>query len=401
MYKKIIDKIQKSKVTDVKWLTLFTIFFIFFAIEAPLTTSAGIYLKKSGNEQLFGTLLSFKTLSLIIMPILIPMITGIFGNIILVQIGVIIGSIFSLLIITTQFGTVGLLFYFPFLIRIFNISLVPFISKQTSSKYRSFVFAVRDVFLYLGISVGYGLVAILCGSTLNMKPIILISFIGFILILLLSIILSKKFTVIKKKPASSKKLNFPWNQIKNKKTLFTFISIKVLVTWTGLSCAFIPIYANDLGIKVNTLFGTFSIAYAIIPFVGLISSLMTQKSRKNWYIFDLVFDIVPLTMLIIVKDNYLFLFAIILIQFKDFVKPVSVAYFFDSFTKEEADAAWSLSASITAIFALIIPFIINYLYTISPTLMFSSCIFTALISGILALLFLPESQEFCLKKSLI
>jgi predicted MFS family arabinose efflux permease len=90
------------------------------------------------------------------MPMIVSKMATQFGNVKFVERALLI---LALVFFLTFFFTVDVYIFvifltLPFFIRIFNSSLNPYIGRESSEETGAYIFAVRDVFLYLGAAFG-------------------------------------------------------------------------------------------------------------------------------------------------------------------------------------------------------------------------------------------------------
>lgn len=378
------------------WIYIFLVFFLFFMMESSFDLATPIFLEEKNIAYLWGIVMTVNSISLVIMPLLISNFCKHYGNISCAKWSMLfLALVFSLNFFCENIYIV-LIFLFPFFIRIFNNSLTPFISKMSSSSDRSKVFAVRDFFLSAGISVGLLATGLINRENVNLSGLINI----YTLILLIIVVLLWIYPTDKKQKTDTptnfnfkKMFQFPWNEIQNKKVTLYFIIIFTGVAWIGTSIAFLPLYATRVGLAPLEIFSSYGISYVIVSLLGIFCAIFDNShKRREWYIFDLGFDLIPLILICIFTNSFLIILAIILIQLKDFVKPISLAYFFDCFTDSEADHAWAVVATVSSLASLVFPLLISYLFDNYSILIFQISIIVALLITIFGYLTLPRKQ---------
>lgn len=365
-------------------------------VEAPFIIGTPLFLYEQNQEGIYAIILTIEQVSLIIMPILVTKTASKIGNLTLAKWAIFGLLICFVLMFFTNLMIYVLFFIFPFFMRIFNNSLTPYINMNSNQEEKQIIFAVRDVFLYIGVATGLFLSSLLTISGLTFLNITKMMTIVLLIELVILILLKDKTSIKKSKPAKNNKfLSFPWKDIKHKKRLFIFILIDIGVIWIGTAISYLPLYATKIGYNTSWIYTAYSISYFLIPFLAVFTThITTSTSRKKWYLFDLSFDVIPLIM-IIFSSNYvnLLFISIVFISFKDFVKPISLTYFFDCFDREESNSVWGMSASVGALISLPFPFILLLIFNYSSIFIFLISVIIAITITIIAYFNLPGYQK--------
>ncbi|MFH1728421.1 MAG: MFS transporter, partial [Pseudomonadota bacterium] len=269
-----------------EYFLIFTVFFLFFFCEAPFSVGSSIYLKNQNFEELWAYILTASNISILIMPLIISRFSQKFGNINVLTFSlVIVIAIFSLVLF--KFNYVYLAFFsFPFFIRVFNNTLTPYIAKIENDHEKSLVFSIRDIFLSLGIACGFLFSSYLAIDSFNFKSNVFI----VTTILIIIFIVIKVFKTNDTKIVANKKLKLfqlPFKEVNNKKSLAAFIIISSGLSWVLITVSFLPIYLTSLGFESKFIFDYYSLAYFIVPFLGLIAAMKLKNINKKYiYIFD-------------------------------------------------------------------------------------------------------------------
>ncbi|MHA1487808.1 MAG: MFS transporter, partial [Promethearchaeota archaeon] len=339
-------------------------------------------------------ILIVEQISIIIMPLLVTRVSSIIGNLRLAKWATVTLSIFFFLSFFTESILLILFFTFPFFLRIYNNSLNPYISKTSGPDSRSFVFAIRDFFLYLGVATGLVVSTIIFTEDF--------SFLNLIRFFSVVFLVSAGFLFLKKeehKPKDHKNhislFSFPLKKVSNKRTLIVFVLIFTGFTWIMYVIKYIPLYFVDIGFLPSEIFFTYALTYLAVPFMAIVASLfVTEKNLKKWYLFDIIIDIVPFTLILFAGlDISIAVFALLFIQLRDFLGPIGIAYFFNSFDEDEQNEAWGVLGTFNSLVALPFPLLVSVLFGFDPTYLFVITVITILIVFVIAYSLLPNKNK--------
>ena len=333
-------------------------------------------------------------ISIIIMPLIVTRISSLIGNIKFAKWATIILSFFFFLSFFTDSILIILFFIFPFFLRIYNNSLNPYISKTSEPDTRSFVFAIRDFFLYLGVATGLVVSTII--FTVDFSFLNLIRFLSAILLISAGFLFFKK----EQREHSDQKskisiFSFPLKKVNNKKTLLIFILIFTGFTWIMYVIKYIPLFLVGVGFLPSEIYFSYALTYLGVPFMAIVASLFaTEKNLKKWYLFDIIIDIVPFTLLVFAGfDISIAIFALLFIQLRDFLGPIGIAYFFNSFHENEQNEAWGVLGMFNSLIALPFPLLVSVLFGFNPIYLFIITVATILIVFFIAYLLLPSKNR--------
>jgi len=391
---KISFQHHKKVLFSKKWIFLFCSFFFFFFAVSSYDLGISLYLKSVNLEILWPFILIVEQISIIVMPLLVTRISSIIGNLKLAKWATVTLSIFFFLSFFTESVLLILFFTFPFFLRIYNNSLNPYISKTSEPDSRSFVFAIRDFFLYLGVATG-----LVVSTIIFTKDF---SFLNLIRFFSLVFLVSAGFLFLKKeelKPNDHKNhislFSFPLKKVSNKRTLVVFILIFTGFTWIMYVIKYIPLYFVDIGFLPSEIFFTYALTYLAVPFMAIVASLFaTEKNLKKWYLFDIIIDIVPFTLILFASlDISIAIFALLFIQLRDFLGPIGIAYFFNSFEEDEQNEAWGVLGTFNSLIALPFPLLVSVLFGYNPAYLFIITVITILIVFVIAYSLLPSKNK--------
>jgi len=391
---KISFQHHKKVLFSKKWIFLFCSFFFFFFAVSSYDLGISLYLKSVNLEILWPLILIVEQISIIVMPLLVTRISSRIGNLKLAKWATVTLSVFFFLSFFTESILLILFFTFPFFLRIYNNSLNPYISKTSEPDSRSFVFAIRDFFLYLGVATG------LIVSTIIFTEDF--SFLNLIRFFSVVFLVSAGFLFLKKedhKPKDHKNhislFSFPLKKVSNKRTLIVFILIFTGFTWIMYVIKYIPLFFIDIGFLPSEIFFTYALTYLAVPFMAIVASLFaTEKNLKKWYLFDIIIDIVPFTLILFAGlDISIAIFALLFIQLRDFLGPIGIAYFFNSFNENEQNEAWGILGTFNSLIALPFPLLVSVLFGYNPAYLFVITVITILIVFVIAYSLLPNKNK--------
>ncbi len=394
-----------SKLFSKELVLLYLTFCVFFMLNEIIGLGGDLFFTENDELIILSALKIFGTISLIFLPILIVRLSTKIGNICVARIAVIALSMLGALIFLDERLIYLYIFSFPVIIRLINNGLNPYIikiSKNTESLQDNLskVFSIRDFFLYLGCGLGA-----LTGSILKkINPSYEFLFqmsASIILILLVILFLGFKTQNSKIKPEEDEKEKvemdnkMKFKDIKNKKYLIVFLLISCLNSFIGTLFVFLPTLAFFSGLNVIDIFQSFSIGYIVVAFLSIALAFITPKSKKKAiYLIDLIFDVIPLGLILFSNGNLIIMsIAIILFIGRDFIKPISMDYFFSWFSSKEIEYIWGLIGTIPSLisfgFTIIIPVLIVTNWKI-PILI---AIGIAVIVTIIAFKWLPSTKN--------
>ncbi|MHA1647355.1 MAG: MFS transporter [Promethearchaeota archaeon] len=394
-----------SKLFSKELVLLYLTFFVFFMLNEIIGLGGDLFFTENEEYIFLSALKIFGTISLIFFPMLIVRLSTKIGNIWVARIAVIVLSILGALIFLDERLIYPYIFTFPVIIRLINNGLNPYIIKKSKNSdplqdNLSKVFSIRDFFLYLGCGLGALIGTIL--KKLNPSYIFLFQTTTIIILILLAILFfglkpqkskEEPGLIEKEKVEADNKMKF--KDIKNKKYLVIFLVISCLNSFIGTLFVFLPTLAFFSGLNVIDIFQSFSIGYIIVAFLSIGIAFIAPKSKKKTiYLIDLIFDVIPLSLILFSNGNLIIMsIAIILFIGRDFIKPISMDYFFSWFSSNETEYIWGLIGTIPSLvsfgFTLLIPILIVINWKI-PILI---AIAIAVVITIIAFKWLPSSKN--------
>ncbi len=399
-----------SKLFSKELVLLYLTFFVFFMLNEIIGLGGDLFFTENEEYIFLSALKIFGTISLIFLPMLIVRLSTKIGNIWVARIAVITLSILGSLIFIDDRLIYLYIFTFPVIIRLINNGLNPYIikkSKDTASlqKNLSKIFSIRDFFLYLGCGLGALIGTIL--KKINPSYVFLFQTSASIILILLAILFFglknqkskgepeevEKIKEEKEKVETENKMKF--KDIRNKKYLLIFLLISCLNSFIGTLFVFLPTLAFFSGLAVIGIFQSFSIGYIVVAFLSIGIAFFTPESKKKGiYLIDLIFDVIPLGLILFSNKNLIIMsIAIIFFIGRDFIKPISMDYFFSWFNSNETEYIWGLIGTIPSLasfgFTLVMPFLIVMNWKI-PILIAMGI---AVVITIIAFIWLPSTKK--------
>ncbi len=404
-----------SKLFSKELVLLYLTFCMFFMLNEIIGLGGDLFLTENDELLILSALKIFGTISLIFLPILIVRLSTKIGNIWVARIAVITLSILGALIFFDERLIYLYIFTFPVIIRLINNGLNPYIikiSKKTDSLQDNLskVFSIRDFFLYLGCGLGALFGTILKKINPSYEFLFQISA-SIILILLVILFIGLKpqnskiklevndkveemeEKIEKEEVETDNKMKF--KDIKNKKYLVIFLVISCLNSFIGTLFAFLPTLAFFTGLNVIDIFQAFSIGYIIVAFLSIGIAFVAPKSKKKAiYLIDLIFDVIPLGLILFSNGNLIIMsIAIILFIGRDFIKPISMDYFFSLFSSKETEYIWGLIGTIPSLFSFGFTLLMPILIVINWKIPIFISIAIAVVVTIIAFKWLPSTKN--------
>ena len=379
---------------------IYVAFFGFFFVFENVSILAPIYLEKKTNSVYYVSLFfSLANAVGVIFPLIGRLITSKVSRSSLVNIVFLIMS--SMLIMTAYIEKTLPLFIIFLLIfglkNIFNQALNPYIGNLNNFDTDK-VFAIRDLFLFLGAGLGLSLSSILKNNNLTWAKtsfiLALLSIIIFIILRIINVSIQPVMELNRtEKRVSTMKNKF--TRFENKRNLAVLIIMYISGYFVSSLFQFLPIICIKNNVKEASILLIYSISYYAVPILSLLSVKYFEKTdRKYIFIFDHLFDILPILLLVLIPGNSIILLLILVIfNIKDIVSPISIAYFFNCFSESDGNTAWALVGAIANTFSILSPIIIGMLFEKSIFLMEILIIISLLVTGIVGIILLPKQQK--------
>ena len=399
-----------SKFFSKELVFLYLTFCVFFMLNEIIDLGGDLFFTENEELIILSGLKIFGSFSLIFLPVLIVRLSTKIGNIWVARIAVITLVLFGTLIFIDKRLIYFYIFTFPVIRRFINNGLNPYIikkSKNTDSLQDNLskVFSIRDFFLYLGCGLGALIGTIL--KSVNPSYEFLFQISASIILILFAILflglkpqktigkpgVIEKVEKIEEKIETDNKMKF--KDIKNKKYLTIFLVIECLNTFIGTVFIFLPTLAFFSGLNVTEIFQSFSIGYMVVAFLSIGLAFIAPKSKKKAiYLIDLIFDVIPLGLILFSNGNLIIMsIAIILFIGRDFIKPISMDYFYSWFSSKETEYIWGLIGTIPSLVSLGFTLLIPILIVINWKIPILISIIIAVGVSIIAFKWLPSTKN--------
>lgn len=391
-YKDILNK---------KNMVFFLFYFFFFVFNGPLENLITLNIKASGfSEAHIGIFMSVLALINIISPTVISLFSSRYDYFVITLLGLALSLAGALLIGLAEAGvwifllSAGIIYGRYFI----NYSIgnkISFAVKNGRSKF----FAVRDLFLFGGISLG-GFISSLLLKKYEIRMVyLLFAFAVFLPLIMVAVIKKKELILPEKQNAQTiglfslgnKRSKIALKAIMRNRTFMGFVLVKVLTVFYGSALAFLPILATQVGFSISnimSLISAITIANCIISF--FLAYLADIKNKKLIYILDILVDAIPAIIFIASKSPTLFLVGYICVLLKDSLAPISFSYYFDCLDGEMGELFVGMLDSVGNVLGFLMPALIGFLWTISYQLVFAIGLLGIIGSAACAYVLLPE-----------
>lgn len=286
----------------------------------------------------------------------------------------------------------------------FNYSLGNDINYEIAEEHRGKYFAVRDLFLYGGISLGLFLGGQLV-KIVNVNGMYAAAGMLYILPLIMIFVVQRECSTGKDKQKSDSAVDaedetqerVSWNvfrRIAGDKKFWSYMIVKFFANIYGVAMEYLPLYALTIGISVSNVMSIFSFM-TLFNAVGalFVSHMGDRKGRKWFYVFDIGFDALPAMIFLLSHNVIIFVIGIVLSMVKDVFASVSFAYFYDVFDDHNGTIILGIVESFSSAVGIIMPVVIGWVWEFSPQLVFGIGAVGCLLSAGVAAVFLPNKRH--------
>lgn len=283
----------------------------------------------------------------------------------------------------------------------FNYSLGNDINYEIEEEHRGKYFAVRDLFLYGGISLGLFLGGQLVRIS-NVSNVYAVAGVLYILPLVMIFVVCRECGAGKNgrnedsiaDDESPERVSWSvFRTIAGDKKFWSYMIVKFFANIYGVAMEYLPLYALTIGISVSNVMSIFSFM-TLFNAVGalFVSHLGDLKGRKWFYVFDIGFDALPAMIFLLSHNVPVFVIGIILSMVKDVFASVSFAYFYDVFEDHNGTIILGIVESFSSAVGIIMPVVIGWVWEFSPKLVFGIGAAGCLLSAGVAAVFLPDKK---------
>lgn len=377
-----------------KYVSIYLIYFFFFMADGPIQEMVSVLLVEKGlSAKHYSFYLALVNACGAVLPMMVSLISAKWNaNKVAVTVlaaavtcGFLLGLTEVKVVIFVAVIVLGIT-------RIcFNYSFGSYINYEISEGHRARYFSLRDLFLYGGISAGLFFGArIADGNGVGSMYMYCALFYVVTITLILRIDKRKcEYRTTENEMREQKRVS----SVIREKRFWAYLAIKFFSKIYYTALQYIPMYALTIGISVSGIMSIFSgvtIFNAIVAF--FISHAGDTKGRKWFYVFDIAFDAIPAFIFMLSQNIYLFGIAVVLTMVKDIFAPVSLAYFYEVFDDVNGNVILGVTESFSSVVGIIMPLTVGLMWEVSPTLVFGIGGVGCIISAVVAVLFLPNSQ---------
>ncbi|MCJ0925274.1 MFS transporter [Mammaliicoccus sciuri] len=278
----------------------------------------------------------------------------------------------------------------------FNITLNPFIMRLTPIDSRGKIMGIRDIFLYVGSTLGIAISSFI--SINSFKKL----YILFILISLIAILVNMKieYDMEGKSENSLSKNNYKKNSIPiypMNKTFISFILYSFLASISGGYLFLLPIIGKSLNISNSHILGSFALTIAIASVFSLLGGIISDRyNNRLILICQAIFMIIIGYIFLNANTNVFYSIGVLFTSFLYIFSVTFSVYFFNSYTDEEGEYYWKKMIPVTLIADSIAPLFWAILWSkFGNTFSSFSLIIINIIIILIIIIMLKDDKEVC------
>lgn len=284
---------------------------------------------------------------------------------------------------------------------IFNFSVGNEIIFHVEDSKKGKFFAVRDMFLFSGISLGLFIAGIMT-KYIKIRSV-LILFSAFLFVPTIIMCLFGKQILYKVGNGNftdeRKSMNEYLRMLKKLFRQREFVVLLLIGIFTSVysSCqAFLPFLASKIGLNYQEILSSFAAITIINVIIALfIGDFSDNNEKKYLYLIDLGSDLVPVIIFAFTNNVILFYIAIFLSSLKDIFAPTSFAYKYELFGKYEDELSRTgigILESVTNLVSFFMPTVIGFLWGYIDAGIFCIAAFCIILSVLVGFA-LPRTTE--------
>ncbi|MDE5697006.1 MAG: MFS transporter [Lachnospiraceae bacterium] len=389
-----------------KYVKIYLLYMLFFMVDGPVQDMLPVLMEEKGQPaRYYGYVLALVNACCVVIPGLVSIVSvkssayrvAVITMLAAVATGCMAGDV-------NQAGLlIGVLVLLACVRTSFNYSLGNDINYEVADEHRGKYFAVRDLFLYGGISLGL----FLGGQIAKVFDVSTMYRIGGVLYILPLIMLllvraecrtrtgqDGKTTDSDDEEKEETKTSWKsFRKIAKDKKFWTYMTVKLFSNVYAVAMGYLPLYALTIGISVSHVMSIFSFMTLFNAIGALfVSHLGDLKGRKWFYVFDIGFDVFPAMIFLLSHNVTVFIIGIILSMVKDIFASVSFAYFYDVFDDHNGTIILGIVESFSSAIGIVMPVVIGWVWECSPQLVFGIGAAGCLISAGVAAIFLPDKR---------
>lgn len=388
-----------------KYVKIYLLYMLFFMVDGPVQDMLPVLMEEKGQPaRYYGYLLALVNACCVVIPGLVSIISvkynayrvAVVTMLVAVVTGCMAGGI----------GHAGLLVGALVLLACvrtsFNYSLGNDINYEIEDGHRGKYFAVRDLFLYGGISLGL----FLGGQVVRVLDVSAMYCIGGILYILPLVMIflvraecgpragQNDLETESDSGEAEEKVSWKsFRKIARDRKFWTYMTVKFFSNVYAVAMGYLPLYAMTIGISVPHVMLIFSFMTLFNAVVALFVSHMGDlKGRKWFYVFDIGFDVLPAMIFLLSHNVIVFSIGIILSMVKDIFASVSFAYFYDVFDDHNGTIILGIVESFSSAVGIVMPVVVGWVWEVSPQLVFGIGAAGCFLSAVVAAVFLPDKR---------
>lgn len=390
-----------------KYIKIYLLYMFFFMVDGPVQNMLPVLLEEKGQPaRYYGYLLALINACCVVVPGLAGILAVKFSAYRVAAVSMIAAIVTGCMAygVNRAYLLVAVLVVLACVRTGFNYSLGNDINYEIAEEHRGKYFAVRDLFLYGGISLGLFLGGQLV-KIVNVSGMYVAAGVLYILPLIMIFVVQRECSAGKDRQKSDCAVDaenetqerVSWNvfrRIASDKKFWTYMIVKFFANIYGVAMEYLPLYALTIGISVSNVMSIFSFM-TLFNAVGalFVSHMGDLKGRKWFYVFDIGFDALPAMIFLLSHNVIIFVIGIVLSMVKDVFASVSFAYFYDVFDDHNGTIILGIVESFSSAVGIIMPVVIGWVWEFSPQLVFGIGAVGCLLSASVAAVFLPNKRH--------
>ncbi len=388
-----------------KYVKIYLLYMLFFMVDGPVQNMLPVLLEEKGQPaRYYGYLLALINACCVVVPGLVSILSVKYNAYRVAAVAMIAAIVTGCMAfgVNQTYLLIAVLVVLACARTGFNYSLGNDINYEIEDEHRGKYFAVRDLFLYGGISLGLFLGGLFV-KRVGVSGMYAAAGLLYVLPLVMLLIVrwecgagkdGQKTDSDAEEEAEERVSWRVFRRIAGDKKFWSYMIVKFFANIYGVAMEYLPLYALTIGISVSNVMSIFSFM-TLFNAVGalFVSHMGDLKGRKWFYVFDIGFDALPAMIFLLSQNVPLFVFGIILSMVKDVFASVSFAYFYDVFDDHNGTIILGIVESFSSAVGIIMPVVIGWVWEVSPQLVFGIGAVGCLLSAGVAAVFLPNKKS--------
>ena len=388
-----------------KYVKIYLLYMLFFMVDGPVQNMLPVLLEEKGQPaRYYGYLLALINACCVVVPGLVSILSVKYNAYRVAAVAMIAAIVTGCMAfgVNQTYLLIAVLVVLACARTGFNYSLGNDINYEIEDEHRGKYFAVRDLFLYGGISLGLFLGGLFV-KRVGVSGMYAAAGLLYVLPLVMLLIVrwecgagkdGQKTDSDAEEEAEERVSWRVFRRIAGDKKFWSYMIVKFFANIYGVAMEYLPLYALTIGISVSNVMSIFSFM-TLFNAVGalFVSHMGDLKGRKWFYVFDIGFDALQAMIFLLSQNVPLFVFGIILSMVKDVFASVSFAYFYDVFDDHNGTIILGIVESFSSAVGIIMPVVIGWVWEVSPQLVFGIGAVGCLLSAGVAAVFLPNKKS--------